>query len=171
MDANEIPYQQIETILKTSREDQIFLLKYHSRLPLIIQLELETKKKKTFHYLREYFSSVDNDILSYCAHILSVKTHYSFKKKFSSKKFDYMSLEDIRDVSMINIKIEDEKIYLKSAGKRSKLLHYWSVVKMYRAKKPKALSFDKISTKLKKHYNFTISHNEISKLWRKLEQD
>ena len=81
-----------------------------------------------------------------------------------------MSLEEIRDISMISLKIEDEKTYLKSAGKRHKLLHYWAVVKMYRAKKPKALSFEKISTKLKKHYNFTISHNEISKLWRELEK-
>jgi len=171
MDTNEVPYKQIEAILKTSRVDQVFLLKYHSKLPLSIQLELEAKKKKTFHYLRNKYSDINYDLLSYCAHILSIKTHYSFKKKFSTKKFENMSLEEIRDISMINLKIEDEKVYLKAAGKRSKLLHYWAVVKMYRAKKPKALSFEKISTKLKKHYNFTISHNEISKLWRKLEQN
>ncbi len=169
MDREKIPYKVIEKILKISRDDQKYLLKFYAKQSIEIQLNLEKKKKKTFHFLREKYTDINHGILSYCAHLLSIKSHYSFQKKFSTKKFDTLTLEEIRNISMIKLQIEDEKSYLKSSNKRSKLLHYWSVVKLYRGKKPKPLSFVKISEKLKKHYNFSVSHNTIAVLWREIE--
>jgi hypothetical protein len=171
METVQSQHKQVDKLVKISSEDQDFLLRFFSKLPLSIKLELEKKKKKIFHFLRESSSQIDYEILSYAAHILSIKTHYSFEKKFSTKQFQNMTLNEIKDVSMIQLKREEEKAYLSNTSKRSKLLHYWSVIKLYREKKPKALSFEKISTKLKKHYNFEISHNEISKLWRELEKE
>lgn len=162
-------HRQLDLILKISDEDQVFLLKYFSKLPLVIKIELEKKKKKVFHFLREKYSDTDKSILTYAAHILSIKHEYSFEKKFSTKHFTNMSLDDIRNLSVIKLQKEDEKEYLSNSEKRNKLLHYWAVVRMYREHKPKPLSFVKISKKLKKHYNFCVSHNTIAVLWRELE--
>ena len=163
-------HRQLDLILKISDEDQVFLLKYFSKLPLVIKIELEKKKKKVFHFLRENYGDTDKGILTYAAHILSIKYEYSFEKKFSTKQFDNMNLDEIRNLTMIKLQKEDEKEYLKCSEKRNKLLHYWAVVKMYREHKPKPLSFEKIATKLRKHYNFDVSHNTISVLWREIEK-
>lgn len=170
MEITENLHKQVNKLVKISSKDQTFLLRFFSKLPLSIRLELETKKKKIFHFLRESFPQVSYDILSYAAHILSIKAHYSFEKKFSTKQFQNMTLDEIRDVSLIQLQKENEKIYLSRNDKRSKLLHYWAVIKMYREKKPKPLSFEKISEKLNKHYNFDVSHNTINVIWRELEQ-
>jgi len=148
METTESQHKQVDKLIKISSKDQTFLLRYFSKLPLSIRLKLEKKKKKIFHSLRESFPQISYDILSYAAHILSIKAHYSFEKKFSTKQFQNMTLDEIRDVSLIQLQKEDEKIYLSTNSKRSKLLHYWAVVKMYREKKPKPLSFEKIEKKL-----------------------
>ena len=163
-------YRQIDMLVKISNDDQTFLLRYFSKLPLSMKLDLEKKKKKTFHFLRERFPDIDHGILSYAAHILSIKYAYSFEQKFSTKQFANMSLEEIRDLSMLKLQKEDEKAYLKHSQKRNKLLHYWAVVKMYREHKPKPLSFEKIAIKLRKQYNFDVSHNTINVLWREIEK-
>ncbi|GIT98816.1 hypothetical protein [Sulfurovum sp. TSL1] len=164
-------HRQMDRLIKTSSEDQGLLLRYFSRLPLSIRLELEKNKKKIFHSMREKYAQINYDVLSYAAHILSIKSHYSFEKKFSTKQFQNMSLDEIRDLSMLQLQKEDEKIYLSKNGKREKLLHYWSVVKLYRSRKPKPISFEKIEEKLEKHYSFKVSHNTINKLWRELEKN
>jgi len=170
MSSIEDQHRQIDLIVKISSDDQAFLLRYFSKLPLIMKLDLEKKKKKIFHSLREKFKAINYDNLGYAAHILAIKSLYSFEKKFSTKQFQNMTIDEIRDVSMIKLHREEEKEYLSHSAKRNKLLHYWSVVKMYRERQPKPLSFVKISEKLKKHYNFSVSHNTIAVLWREIEQ-
>lgn len=162
-------HKQIERITKMSLEDRSFLLRIYSRAPLVIQVAMENRKKKTFHMLREKFSDCDNEILAYCSHILSIKTYYSRMKNFSKKMFDDMSLNEIRDASMIEIKKDDEKEYLRKSPKRQKVLHYWSVVKMMREHKPKPISFEKIAMHLSKKFNFSVRHNLIAEMWREIE--
>ena len=162
-------HKQIDLILKISSDDQAFLLRYFSKLSLSMKLDLEKKKKKIFHSLRDKFTAINYDALGYASHILAIKYLYGFEKKFTTKQFQDMTLNEIQNLSMIKLQKEEEKEYLKHSIKRNKLLHYWAVVKMYREHKPKPLSFVKISKKLKKHYNFCVSHNTIAVLWRELE--
>jgi hypothetical protein len=171
MSTTDVLHLEVAKITKISADDQSFLLRYLSRLPLSDRIEAEKRKKKIFHSLREKSSGKDKDLLSYAAHILTIKYMYSKEKRFTSKQFETLSIDEIREVSMIKLRKEDEKEYLKNHGKKHKLLHYWSVVKMYRQRKPKQLSFEKISQLMKKYYNFEVSHNTIAVLWRELEQN
>lgn len=170
MEANSNNYTQIENIIKTNRSDQTFLLRYYSRLPIELQLKLETNKKKIFHSLREKYSSAfDYSLLGYCSLILGIKVLYSQEKAFSIKKFDDMSIDEIRDISMIKIARSNEKEYQNASQKRHKTLHYWAVIKMMRSQKPKPKSFEKISIYLKKTYSLNVSHNFLATLWREIE--
>lgn len=169
MSTNQMQHVKIEQITKCNRKDQDFLLRYLSRLPLTLKLDLEIKRKKTFYTLQQRYKDTSNEILSYAALILAVRCMYSYEQKFSSKQFDDMTLEEIRDVSMIKVERSYEKNYMYNSPKRAKLIHYWAVVKHCREHKPKAMSFIKISEHLKKFYNFSVGHNLISEMWRELE--
>lgn len=171
MDTEEFQHKQIEKITKINRKDQTFLLRYYSKLPLAQQINLEKKKKKIFHLLRDKFTNIDFNILSYSAQILSLKTLYSFEKKFSTKKFENMSLDEIRDVSIIKLQREEEKEYLNQTEKRERTIHYWAVIKQLRTRKPKAMSYEKISQRLLKLYGLDVSHNFLSVLWREIEEN
>ena len=169
MHNTDVLHRAVEQITKTNQKDQDFLLRYFSRLPLTLKVELENKKRKLFHMMRESDKSTEKNILSYASFILAIKYHYALEKSFTTKKFHSMSLEEIRSVSTIKLQRQNYKRYLSQNEKRSKLLHYWSVVKIYRTQKPKPVSFQKISELLKKHYHFSVSHNTIALLWRELE--
>jgi len=162
-------HHQVEKIIKISFDNQNFLFRHYSKYPLAIRIELETQKKKLFYILQKKFNQIDNNILSYAAYILVIKSHYAFEKKFTTKQFNDMTLDEIQDISIIKLHRETEKKYLKNSTKRNKLLHYWSVIKMLRSKKEKPMSFTKISTYLKKYYNFEVSHNTIAVIWREIE--
>lgn len=162
-------YKKIEDITKCNHDDHNFLLRYLSRLPIFLRVDIEKKRKKTFHFLKEKYPDMQNEVLSYSAHILSIRSQYSTEKNFTSKKFDNLTIDEIRDLSTLKINTSYEKNYLNKSPKRSKLLHYWAIVKECRGKKPKPMSFVKISKHLNKTYNFSIGHNLIAQLWRELE--
>ena len=171
METEQELHKQVEQITKIGLQDRAFLLRFFSRSPLVIQVAMENRKRKTFHMLKERFSECNNETLAYCAHLLSIKSHYSLLQKLSQKKFEDMNLDEIRDVSMIKLKKENEKEYLKKAPKRQKVLHYWSIVKMMREQKPKPKSFDSIAKYLGKEYNLDVRHNLIAEMWREIEHD
>lgn len=165
----EIDHKMIEQITKSCREDQDSLLRYYSRIPLALKITTENKRKKIFHSLRQQYTNINNAELSYAALILSLKYLHAIEKSFTSKNLESLTIEEIRDISMVKIIKDYEKSYLRNSPKRDKLLHYWAIVKLCRKQKPKPMSFMKISVHLKKKYNFKVGHNLIAQMWSELE--
>lgn len=171
MPDQELQRKNIDRICKCNREDQDFLIRYFSRQPLTLKINVMERMKKLFHSLKQKFNNIQNDELSYAAIILAIRHVYALDKMFTKKKFEDLTLEEIRDISTIKIEQFEEMTLPSSAPKRDKLLHYWASVKQCRTlpgKKP--MSFQKISKYLEKKYHFKVGHNLISEIWRELEE-
>lgn len=162
-------YNKLEAILKCSAHDQDFLLRFFSRKTLSERLKIEKMRKVTFHMLKENKKDVENDLLSFAALIMSIRYFYANEKKFVHKTFNELTLEQIRDLTIIKLDRLNDKKYVQKTTKRQKLLHYWSIVKLCRSHNNKPMSFIDISQYLRKNYNFKVSHNLIAQLWKELE--
>lgn len=158
----------INSILKINLEDQNFYLRYLSRLPLSIILEILSDQKKIFHKLRQNYGKEELTVLSYCALIMSIQKAKKEEENFEKKDISNLSLDEISDALCKRIAIFTKKEINRTYRKREKLLHYWAIVKVL--KKEKKFSFRKISNFLNNQYRFLISHTEIQKMWNELER-
>ena len=157
---------RIESILKMNEDDQTYLLRYFSKLPIDIRLSVLQRHRTILYRLKES-SNEYIELISYSAQILAIKSFYVEEQKMSAKKFNDMSLEEIRNLSLIKLKKYENKLPT-ATPQRDKLLHYWSVVKML---KEKGKGSRNISKFLKKEYRFEVSHMLINELWNELERE
>ena len=108
--------------------------------------------------------SISIDISSYISMLLSIKYYYALDKKLTKVKFEDLSFDELRNISMIQLEKFDAKFM--QHGKRDKLKSLWSIVMHLKSKK---IGSRKISKYLESEHKFKISHTEICKAWNKLE--
>lgn len=152
---------------KVSVTDIKTLIRFFSKQPISIQIKILKKHREILFknkiQMKEH--SIAIEAASYIALILAVKYHYALEKKLTTVKFEEMSTEEMRDISMIQLEKFEAK-YMQQ-GIRDQLKHYWSVVKIL---KNENKSFRKISAYLEHKYKFKISHSEIFKAWNEIEK-
>jgi len=151
---------------KISSDDVEKLLKYFAKQPIEIQIQILKSHRETLFRSKDQMKSqsISIEISSFIALILAVKYHYALEKKLTRVKLEELTVEELRDITMLKIKKHDAKYVHQT--KRNKLKHYWSVVK-YLKKENK--SFRHIALYLKNEHNFIISHSEIHKAWIEIE--
>ncbi|WP_151900494.1 hypothetical protein [Sulfurimonas hydrogeniphila] len=151
---------------KISSDDVQKLLKYFAKQPLEIQIQILKSHREVLFRGKDQMKqqSIAIEVASYIALILAVKYHYALERKLTSAKFEELSIDELKNVTMLKIKKHDAKYATKT--KRDKLIHYWSVVKQL---KKENRSFRYIALYLRNEHSFSISHSEIHKAWNKIE--
>lgn len=157
----------IARIIKVNKVDQTKHINYFSRCPLGTRLEIFEQHKGIFYQLREiYKEETSVTDISYCSLILAIGLTRAKEKALLTKSFEGMSLDEIRDISALQVKKFSEKIE-KRAYKREKLVGYWSLVRDLKINH--GLSFEKISLFLFKKRKFKISASYIYECWSQIE--
>ena len=154
-----------ETLL--NQQHQKFLLRYFARLPLERQLDVLNRHRRILFMKKQHKASEDIPIhvVSYIAFILAIKSHFADEQKLSSKRFEDMEINEVRELALINLdKLKMRK--RKSKTKRDKVLGLWAVIKTLRNEN---VSFRDISRYLKKNHSLTIGHSLIHAMWHELE--
>jgi hypothetical protein len=151
---------------KISTSDIIKLIKYFAKQPISVQIKILKMHREVLFKNKNYIKkqSIDISIGSYIAMILSIKYYYALEQKLTKLKFEDLSAEELRDISIIQVQKFDTKFVKQK--KRDRLKHYWSIVKYLKLQDK---SFRKISHYLEYKYKFKISHSEIFKAWQELE--
>lgn len=155
----------LERLIKMNEKDQAFLFRYLSRLPLEYRLEIMQRHRRLIHKLKERHSELEVETLSYGAMALAIKTFYNEEKQLSRKRFDDMSLEEIGELTIRQIKKFDQKRYAPSP-KREILIGYWAEVKTLKDMKK---GFRYIAQYLLKKHRFKVGHTLIQTTWNQLE--
>ena len=157
----------IEKSTLLNQQDQSFLLRHFSRLPLERQLDVLNRHRKIL-FLRKQQKmdeEVPINVASYIALILANKSHFADEKRLTNKRFEDMELDEIRALSMINLdKLKAKKRKVRT--KRDKVIGLWAVVKMLREKK---ISFRDVSRYLKQHHSLDVGHSMLHALWNEFE--
>jgi len=151
---------------KISIDDVMTLNKYFAKQPIAIQLRIFAMHREILFRSKEKMKedSIAINTSSYISMLLSIKYYYALEKKLTKVKFEDLSFDELRDISMIQLEKFDAKFMQR--GKRNTLRHYWSIVKLCKSKK---IGSRKISKYLAYKHKFKISHTEICKAWNKLE--
>jgi len=156
----------IERLLKQSQEQQKSTLRYLSRCPPEISIQILANKILIFHKLRQENGDVDKGVLEYCALILSIKSHHDDELSLKSKSFAGIEIDEIRNISRKKAN-QFIRTIKKPDPKREKLLTYWAIVRTLKLEQN--FSFRQITLYLKKYHRFEVVHSTISKLWNELE--
>jgi len=157
----------IERSTLLNQQDQDYLLRYFARLPLERKLDVLNRHRKILFMRKqqEADEEIPINVVSYIALVLANKSHLADEKKLSAKRFEDMELNEVRELSIINLdKLKDKK--KNSKTKREKVLGLWAVVRTLRQKK---VSFRDISRYLKKHHRLEVGHSLIHSMWLELE--
>ena len=142
-----------------------FLFRYFARLPFENQVKILAKHRKILFMQKQTYKNEDITHLSYTAFVLAIKHHLSDEKKLLKKRFEDMSLDEIKDLAMTNLnKFKMNKS--KKLSKRDRVLALWAVVKTLRSEN---ISFRGISNYLKKNHHFDVGHSLIHMMWQELE--
>ena len=159
--------KNVEKITKTNLKEQTFLIRYFAKLGIMSKIDIFSKHRRIFYKLQDKYLTYGKEELSYMAFILAIKYDYSFKLKLSKKKFENMTISEVRDLTIKEI---DDFMVKKSYKqiKREKILAYWGVIKVLRDKN---MSFRNISEFLRKKYRLDISYSTIYNLWREIEEN
>ena len=161
----ELMLKEIERSTLANQENQNFLLRYFSRLHLDQKLDILNRHRKVLFLRKQQKNNLSINTTSYIALILAIKSYIADEQKLTKKQFDDMTLEEIRELSVHNIKkFKMRKKYAPS--KRDKVLGLWSVIKTLREEK---ISFRDISLYLKKYHKFEIGHSLIHSMWQEME--
>ncbi|ADR34360.1 hypothetical protein Sulku_1699 [Sulfuricurvum kujiense DSM 16994] len=156
----------LERLLKMNEKDQSFLLRYLSRLPLEYRLDIIQRHRRLIHKLKEQHADLEVATLSYGAMLLAIKTFYNEDKQLSKKRFEDMSLEEIGELTIRQIKTFDQKRHT-SSPKRDTLIGYWAEVKTL---KTMGKGFRYIAKFLQKKHRFEVGHTLIQTTWKQLEE-
>lgn len=157
----------IARMIKVNTNDQTKHINYFSRCPLGIRLEIFEKHRDVFHRFREiYREEASFSDISYCSLILAIALTRAQEKALVTKNFKELTLDEIRDLSSLQVKKFVEKTE-KRASKRDKLTGYWPLI--HDLKINHGLSFEKLSLFLLKKRKFKVSVASIHKLWHELE--
>jgi hypothetical protein len=156
----------IEQITKSNQDEQNFLLRYYARVEIIIKLKILARHRKILHTLKQRNEKQNIENISYVSLILAIKFTYNEFKKLSIKKFEDMQINEIMEITLLDIESFKAKRYYKKT-KKDKLLKYWGVVKLLRTK---GISFRVISQYLKKKYKFNIGYSTIYEAWKEVEK-
>ena len=158
--------RQVGDLTRTSTDDVLRLMRYFARLPIEVQIETMARHREIlFRNLKGFKEKgIETKLASFVAFVLAIKYQYGLEKRLTRKKFEEMSAEELRDLSLLELGRIDARFAKKR--KRDKLLHYWGVVKSL---KDQGRSFREIARYLEYRHRFTISHSEIYKAWRRLE--
>lgn len=151
---------------KISIDDIRTLNKYYAKQPISIQIRICAMHREILFRSKEKMKkdSISIDISSYISMLLSIKYYYALDKKLTKVKFEDLSFDELRNISMIQLEKFDAKFM--QHGKRDKLKSLWSIVMHLKSKK---IGSRKISKYLESEHKFKISHTEICKAWNKLE--
>jgi hypothetical protein len=158
----------IDRLLKQSQEQQKSILRYFSRCPPTICVEILQKKHTTFHALRQKHNDLDKGTLEYCALILSIKSHHDDELSLKDKSFTGMDIEEIRNISRKKAN-QFMRTIKKADPKREKLLGYWAVVRTLKLEQN--FSFRQIGLYLMKYHKLSVAHSTIYQLWNELENE
>lgn len=158
----------IEHLLKMSLEQQKSTLRYFSRCPPEISIQILVNKIAIFHKLRQENADVDKGVIEYCTLILSIKSHHEDELSLKDKSFAGMDIEEIRSISQkkANHFIRSIK---KPDPKREKLLGYWAVVRSLKLEQN--FSFRQIALYMIKYHKLSVAHSTIYQLWQELENE
>ncbi|MBN2895288.1 MAG: hypothetical protein JXK05_05300 [Campylobacterales bacterium] len=156
---------EVVRLTKLNESDQAAMLRYFGKLPASLREQIMARHRVIFHQIKQSGEQLANETLSHVALLLAIKSYYAQQQRLSSKQFSEMSLEEIRNLSVL--KLEKFKAARRKIGKRERLIHLWSVVKLC---KEQGLSFREISIYLRNHHRFEVSHSLIFAMWGKLEQ-
>lgn len=157
----------IAHMIKVNANDQTKHINYFSRCPLGIRLGIFEQHRDIFHRLREsYKDEASFGDISYCALILAIALTRAKEKSLVTKNFKELTLDEIRDLSSLQVKKFVEKTE-KRASKRDKLTGYWPLIRDLKINH--GLSFEKISMFLLSKRKFKVSVSSIHKRWHELE--
>jgi len=157
----------IEQITKSNQDEQNFLLRYYARVDVNLKIKILSKHRKIFYSIKQVHNKESSiEEISYMGLILAIKSTYAEFKQLSNKKFDDMDLEDLKNITLLDIQSFKSKKHYKKT-KRDKLLQYWGIVKILRSEN---VSFRDISAYLKKKYKFEIGYSSIYETWRDVEK-
>lgn len=151
---------------KASTSDINKLVKYFAKQPITIQISILKMHRGILFKNKDQMNgqNIVIEVASYIAMLLAIKYYYALEQKSIKSKFEDLSSEDLRNISIIQLEKFDAKY--KQNGKRDILKHYWSDVRLL---KEKNKSFRKIAKFLEEKHKFKISHSEIYKAWKELE--
>ena len=156
----------VQKVIKLNEEEQKSLLRAFSRLPLDNKIELMTHHRSLLHKLRQFYSDITVNVLSYCALITAIQVYQNKQVALKKLNIGDMSLEEIREITSKKAKLFLQKQFRRQT-KRERLLGYWAVVKTL--KESEDFSFRQIENYLKKHHRFEVSYSMIAKLWYEVE--
>ena len=159
----------IEGATLLNQQNQKFLLRYFARLPFERQLDVLSRHRKIIFMRKQQkiAKGTPVNVASYIAFILANKSHLADERKLSSKRFEDMELNELRELALINLDKLKARTK-KNQTKREKVLGVWAVVKTLR---DAHVSFRDISRYLKKNHSLTIGHSLIHAMWQELEKN
>ena len=157
----------IEQTTKSHQEEQNFLLRYYARVELDLKLQILAKHRKIFYAIKQKNGTHNIEEISYSSLILAIKLTYAEFKKLTTKKFQDMDIDDIKNITLLDIQSFKKKKHYKKR-KKDKLLQYWGVVKLMRDEN---ISFRDIASYLKKKYKFEIGYSTVYEAWKKIEKN
>lgn len=157
----------IERSTLLNHQDQAFLLRHFARLPLERQLDILNRHRKILFMRKKQNADeeVPINVVSYIALVLAIKSYFADEKKLSTKRFEDMDLNEVRELSMMNLSTLKAKKSRKRS-KRDRLLALWAVVKTL---KQEQISFRDIARYLKKHHNLEVGHSILHTMWHELD--
>lgn len=156
----------IEQITKSNQDEQNFLLRYYARVDVSLKIKILSKHRKIFYSIKQVHSKESSiEEISYVGLILAIKSTYTEFKQLSNKKFDDMDLDDLKNITLLDIQSFKSKKHNKKT-KKDKLLQYWGIVKILRSEN---VSFRDISAYLQKKYKFNIGYSTVYETWRDVE--
>lgn len=159
---------QVDRLLKLSLEQHKSILRYFSRCPLEISIQILANKILIFHKLRQENGDVDKGVIEYCALILSIKSHHDDELSLKNKSFAGMEIEEIRNISRKKAN-QFMRTIKKADPKREKLLNYWAIVRTLKLEQN--FSFRQIGLYLMKYHKLSVAHSTIYQLWQELEEN
>ena len=163
---------RIETITKCSMKDQKFYRGYMKRASIRLNVNIMNHHRKLLFKLKEQWSEMSNEELSYAALILANKRVYAEKEKILSLDFSDLTLEDIRNLTVKKIELHLDTVFVRNRPKREELLAVWGDVKLVHALNKKGISsFVGLSRFLLKHHKIKVVPSTIHRLWKELEEN
>lgn len=157
---------RIERLVKLNLEDQNFLLRYFARLPLNLRTTVLARHRRTMYSIKQKHPETTNEEASYAGMILALKSLYAQERKLSRKDFKDMSIEEIADLSLMDVKIFESKLP-SPTPKRDKVLQHWALIKLLRNE---GMSFRKIATYMKRK-RVDVGHSLIHSMWIEFENN
>ena len=157
----------VEKITESNTEEHNFLLRYYARVGVSLKLEILLKHRKLLYSLKNNYSDAKIEEISYAALILSIKYQYADRKKLLDKKFEDMSLEEIRKITLINIRSFKEKKHYKKT-KKNGLLRYLGLIRMMREED---IGFRDIADYIRTEYKFKVGYSTVYDMWKEIEEN